>query len=109
RGLARRDLDRRAGRRIASLPRGAVADAELAKAGKSDLTSSGKLVGDRVDDALHHLSGLAGGQSVSTGDLLGQLVLGHTTPFSGVVTASRLTAGEDDEARKHGGMAPRRP
>ena len=46
RALRGRDVDRLAGGGVASLPRGAVADAELAEAGKRDLPPGGQLVGD---------------------------------------------------------------
>src|SRR5262249_35064555 len=71
RRLAGRDADRLTGSGVPSLPRGPVADAELAKAGKRDLPPGGQLIGDRVDRRLHHLPSLAGGKPVAPRDLLG--------------------------------------
>src|SRR5271168_5618668 len=97
RRLGGSDVDRLAGRRVAPLACRSVADAELAEAGKRDLTPGGQLVGDHLDRRLYHLTCLAGGQPSALRDLLAQLVLGHATPFSSVFAASRLTAGEDDD------------
>ena len=73
-----------------------MADAELAEAGKRDLTPGGELVGDRVDRCLDNLAGLAGGESGGLGDHVGELVLGHATPFLRVVAAGRLAVRQDD-------------
>src|ERR1019366_3495417 len=58
RRLAGGDLDRGPRRGGASLPGCAVADAELAETGKSDLAAGRQLVGDQIDRRLQRLPSL---------------------------------------------------
>src|SRR3954452_12269507 len=75
RDLGRRDLDRLARLRVATLAGGALGDRELAEARQRDLVARAELVGDALERDVDGLLGLAAAEAGLLGYRLRQLVL----------------------------------